>query len=256
MVTNGDDVRQANEIAPLLSDNIEEGGLNRSLFARVARLLRSRGIRGGDALPTEASLARDLGVGRPQLREALSALEAIGVVRSRQGARRVWVDFDLGRFSMRALSILAPDDAVARDLLEVRHALETSLLPRAVQFLDRVQRAELRELAAEMLSLAKGGQSFSSIDMAFHRQLFSPLNNSVLNGVLESFWAVFDEIRPPSETVVEDPEIAAMHGYILDAIEEGDMRRAVHELDAHFYGVRNRFPDMTFSSHEAAVRSQ
>lgn len=247
-------MRQVGNLDTHLSDRNAGEGVSQPLFARVAQLLQHRGIQDGDALPSEASLTADLGVGRPQLREALSALEALGVVRSRQGARRVWVDFDLGRFSLRTLAVLRPDEAVARDLLEVRHALETSLLPRAVQFLDENERAELRGLAVEMVHLARAGRSFSSLDMAFHRRLFRPLENSVLDGVLEAFWTVFDDIRPPSETVVEDPHIAAMHGYILDAIEEGDVRRAVHELDAHFYGVRNRFPGMTFSSNEP-VRS-
>lgn len=241
-----------------LSENFPSGTAppktDRPLFVRVADALRTDGIQLGGSLPSESALGDALQVGRPQIREALSALEALGVIRSRQGTRRVWMGFDIGRYSMRTVALLTPNDDVARDLLEVRHALETSLLPRAVQFLNDARQARLRSLSIEMVRVAQAGQSFSSLDQTFHRTLFEPLENSVLDGVLEAFWTVFDSTRPTHETVVEDPGIAAMHGFVLDAIEEGDVRRAVHELDAHFYGVSNRFPNMTFTTTEPQRR--
>src|SRR5690606_7336168 len=138
---------------------------------------------------------------------------------------------------------LVDDPEVAlRELLEARHALETSLLPAAIPRLTTDALQRLRELSEEMVVLAERGEQFVAQDEEFHRGLLAPLGNAVVDGFLRSFWAVF-AAASNGEDVVEDPTIAAMHGRIVDAIEAGDARRAIHELDAHFYGVRNRFPD-------------
>ncbi len=90
-------------------------------------------------------------------------------------------------------------------------------------------------------------ESFAELDQQFHRGLLAPMRNAFVDQFLQSFWVVFAAARR-EEPVEEDPAIAAMHGRIIDAIEAGDTRRAVHELDAHFYGVRNRYPDIDFGT--------
>ncbi len=222
--------------APNLSDE---------LYLQVAEYLQTQGVANGDPLPTEGELGAVLGAGRQRVREALSVLEAFGVVVGRQGARRVWRGFRASDFVVRGARLIDDPDVALRELLEARHALETSLLPMAIPRLGASDLQRLRELAEEMLALALRGDSFSEQDEEFHRGLLAPLGNSVVDGFLQSFWSVF-AASPKDDDVVEDPLIAAMHGRIVDAIEAGDARRAVHELDAHFYGVRNRFPDIAF----------
>ena len=70
-----------------------------ALYLRLLRELQALGLQSGDHLPSETDLAARLGVGRPQVREALRMLEAIGTVRSRQGARRVWLGFRTSVFA-------------------------------------------------------------------------------------------------------------------------------------------------------------
>lgn len=235
-----------------MSDKMQPIGPNLSdeLYMRLAALFRGtnseNGVAPGGSIPSESELAERLHVGRQQIREALSVLEGFGAIVSRQGARRTWVGFDPAAFAKRTALLTGAGSDAARELLEVRHALETSMLPRAVPRLTSETLGDLRRLADDMVILADRGESFAELDEQFHRMLLSSLGNSTLDGLLSAFWAVFEATRPADDTVVEDPEIAAMHGRILDAIEEGDAHRAVHELDAHFYGVRNRFPTITF----------
>lgn len=221
------------------------------LFHRVMEVARHRGLQPGDPMPSEAQLCGDLDAGRQQIREALSSLEALGIVVSRQGARRTWKGFDMSAFLGRTISLLDDAHEGARGLLEVRHALETSMLPAAAQRLARADLEKLRALAREMVGRAESGKSFADLDEQFHRALLAPLENPALDAILQSFWAAFSASRPDDDSVTENPEIAVMHERVVDAIEEGDMRRAVHELDAHFYGVRNRFPDVNFGTADA-----
>src|SRR5215472_5407311 len=52
---------------------------------QIRALIRTGVLKSGDKLPTERALAEQLGVSRSSVREALSALEVLGIIHSRQG---------------------------------------------------------------------------------------------------------------------------------------------------------------------------
>lgn len=224
----------------------EDTDLSDALYRRLAQHLQRSGLQPGDPLPTEAELGHELGLGRQRVREALGVLEAFGVVVSRQGARRVWRGFRASDLATRWIAFVDDPEVATRELLEVRHALETSLLPMVIPRLTPDDLARLRALSEEMVERALRGESFAEQDQKFHRGLLAPMGNAFVDQFLHSFWVVFSASE--SDKVEEDPAIAAMHGRIIDAIEAGDARRAVHELDVHFYGVRNRYPDIAFGA--------
>lgn len=223
-----------------------DSDLSDTLYRRLAQHLQRSGLEVGDPLPTEADLGHELGVGRQRVREALGVLEAFGAVVSRQGARRVWRGFQASDLATRWIAFIDEPEVATRELLEVRHALETSLLPMVIPRLTPGDLTHLRALSGEMVERALRGESFAEQDQQFHRGLLAPMGNGFVDQFLHSFWVIF--AASESDKVEEDPAIAAMHGRIIDAIEAGDTRRAVHELDAHFYGVRNRYPDIAFGA--------
>jgi DNA-binding FadR family transcriptional regulator len=50
---------------------------------RIRELIKTKNLQAGDSLPGQRDLARDLGISRASLREALATLEALGLVRIR-----------------------------------------------------------------------------------------------------------------------------------------------------------------------------
>src|SRR6185312_16076789 len=60
--------------------------LTDSAAARVAEQINSGKFRPGQRLPAERTLAAELDVSRPALREALRALQSAGLVQSRRGS--------------------------------------------------------------------------------------------------------------------------------------------------------------------------
>lgn len=210
------------------------------LVVRLARHLRASALRDGDVLPSEASLMADLEVGRQQLREALRVLEAFGAVDSRQGARRRWRGVDLGSLVSSFAQLTGSPHEATAELLGVRQALETSMLSKVMPLHTPAGLAALRELALAMEGRAAEGRSFIDLDEQFHLALFAPLRNSTLNGILAAFWTLLDVVEGPDGDGVADPEVAAMHTAIIDAMQAGDFNLARYELDTHFYGVRLR----------------
>ncbi|HEX5334226.1 MAG TPA: GntR family transcriptional regulator, partial [Cellulomonas sp.] len=149
--------------------------MSSSLEDRVLAYFHAAGLRAGDVVPSELELASELKVGRPALREALGALEVIGIVQSRQGARRTLGTFDMGAV-IRTLTIgIVPDLQSLRSLLEVRRVLEVGFFPQAAAKLTVQDVANLRSLTDTMQEKASRGEVFVSEDQAFHAAIYEHL---------------------------------------------------------------------------------
>jgi DNA-binding FadR family transcriptional regulator len=210
------------------------------LQPRLVALFRTLGLGEGDAVPSEPTLAAQLGVSRQAVRESLHALQALGVVEGRQGARRRLVGFDPAIFGRQLGLTSLPTLSSLQELLEVRRILEAGLLPAAIPTLTAASRAELRELTDRMHSEAKAGRSFLDQDERFHAVLYEQLGNRTVSGLLAAFWQFFKAASSTVTTGQDLPHTAAVHSAIVDALEAGDADLAVHRMDAHFFDVRDR----------------
>ncbi|MFV0427943.1 MAG: FadR/GntR family transcriptional regulator [Arachnia sp.] len=214
-----------------MSDKLRRDRLVGQLAAR---------LRDQDSLPSEAELSAELGVGRQQIREALGVLEAFGAVTSRQGARRQWVGMDLGSLIPASAQLAGASNQTLAELLDVRQALETSLLAKVMPLHTTQSRSRILAIAAEMEQRAEAGLSFTDLDRQFHVGLFEPLKNHTLQAILDAFWGLLEQVEGSRKQVEGDREVAAMHAAIITEMEAGDIDLARYELDTHFYGVRRR----------------
>jgi DNA-binding FadR family transcriptional regulator len=214
--------------------------LSSSLEDRVLAHFHDAGLRPGDVVPSEIDLASELRVGRPALREALGALEVIGIVQSRQGARRTLGTFDMGAV-IRTLTIgIVPDLDALRSLLEVRRVLEIGFFPQAAVKLSPEDIVQLRALANTMQEKASRGEVFIAEDQAFHAAIYRHLDNPILWGLLEAFWELFDHMGADTRTGTNLPATAAAHVRIVEALGASELALAVHHLNSHFFDVRAR----------------
>jgi GntR family transcriptional repressor for pyruvate dehydrogenase complex len=124
-----------------------------SVSGRVYEHLRDRILAGAETLPSERTLADDLGASRHAVREALKRLQQAGLIRiSQGGATRVR---DWRRHGGLEL-LLEPDELPAgleieRAVMEMRASVGADAARRAATRASAVQRAEL-EARAEMLA--------------------------------------------------------------------------------------------------------
>jgi DNA-binding FadR family transcriptional regulator len=220
-----------------------------TLETRLMREFRLRQLVPGDAIPSEQVLAQELNVGRPALREGLRALETLGIVRGRQGARRVLHSFDLAPLVRHLTTSLAPTPESVHELLEVRRVLEVSFFPHVMSLFTREDIARLRFLADKMTEKAARGEVFLKEDADFHAALFARIHNRVLTGLLEAFWELFEETSSETTTGSDLPATARSHAQIVDAIESGDAALAAHQLNSHFFDVRARLVDQARQTH-------
>lgn len=212
--------------------------LRETLTDRVMRVIHEKQIAPGQKLPTEAEFCSILGSGRPAVREALCALETIGVVASRRGSGRVLMPLNFSGLVGSLGGIFALSDSRILDLLAVRQALEVSILPFAMQKIGPQAMRELEEAVVHMEERAAAGEPFHEDDRRFHALLYRDHGNEALSGLLDLFWRMFCAIDPHALSHRERLEdTAGHHRRIFDAVADGDIGRAQHHLDVHFADI-------------------
>ncbi len=137
----------------------------------------------GQKLPSERELAEQLSVGRSSVREATSAMVALGIVAIRPG-EGVFIRTDFPRSTIASIewsSLMLTGSA--QDLVEARISVETATAKLAALRATAEQRRYLHRLAEQMDSTAKL-EDFVGLDIAFHMTLAQASQNYVLGEII------------------------------------------------------------------------
>ncbi len=188
----------------------------------VARILRARILAGNyaaDEFIRQEVIAKELGVSRIPVREALAQLEAEGLV-IRQKYRGALVP---------KLSI-----GEIEEIYEVRGMLEPYLLEAAIPNITPEAIAKLRQVV-ERSRTARDMTEWAGLNMEFHQALYSLANKPLSVQVLENLLTRADRYLKMQRFLSSETqeESDAEHQRILDLIEEGDAQGAVKALREH-----------------------
>ena len=198
-----------------------------SIVAEIRAKIVSGELRDGDTLPSQDEMARELGVSRASLREALNRLGLMGLVESRHGSGtyvRTARPHDLMN-SLSALLIL--DKASAAELLEARFYVESALaqlaaINRTDADLERLQQIMQR---MEHEHFALGMDSYMPWDTQWHLAIAQASRNQVLGKVLEVIWSVLPERIRHITSGEQIPQYLNFHRALYAALLNRDQRQ-------------------------------
>lgn len=192
-------------------------------------------LRPGDRLPSERGLCDVFGISRPTLREALRALEALGVITIRRGsAGGIFIARPSADLVSSALeSLLRFRGASATDLTEVRLAIEGQNARWAALRAEPQDFKHLDGLVASLTELCERASTpwaeIAAKDIEFHEAVARAAHNTVrlaimfgINGVLRPL--VIEAGR--NSSFEERASVAVDHAAIADAIRYGDSEKA------------------------------
>ncbi len=212
-------------------------------------------LRPGDPLPSEGELARQFGIGRNTLREAVKSLEVLGVIESRMGSGLFVRDFSFDPILDNLLYGVLFDRKHLGDVLEVRLHLENGMVERVIASSTRDQVHRLRGVLQRWRKLAERGHYPAECDRAFHLALHKNVDNPLLTKILDSFWRVFHDAQ--TRALVPDPidpaETHRHHVLILEALEARDVDGMRHALGRHHLGIQRRLRSMAERPNESLV---
>lgn len=132
----------------------------------------------GDLLPGERLLSEEYNVSRALLREALIALQLLGLIIVRQGGKRVVSSFSYRPISTLMAISLQNNPHFDPDLLHFRQVLEIDAVALACEQDDTVHLLEITKQMEE--DHVKGEPIAMTLDIAFHQEIFRLSHNIFL----------------------------------------------------------------------------
>ncbi|CAO3359780.1 FadR/GntR family transcriptional regulator [Azospirillum melinis] len=207
---------------------------------KIRRIIDEQGLRPGDQLPPQRELAERLSISRASLREALSALETLGLIRIEVGRGVFLTD---GKPPDPVAAWRFADLYSPREVYEARLALE----PQAAQLaaialpgpaLETLSSTLVRMRAAfEAHDFAQAGVE----DSKFHRLIVEGCGNRMFMDLFRTVDAVVTEIQTlPFAQEDRIWETLEEHERILGALQTRDGARAAQAMSDHITGAAGR----------------
>jgi len=91
-------------------------------------MIERDGLKAGDKIPSERELSERLNVGRSSVREALRALELLGLIETRRGEGTFIRDFKGHQLVQLIATFILQDDKAKRDIIETKYLIEIDCL--------------------------------------------------------------------------------------------------------------------------------
>lgn len=138
----------------------------------------------GERLPAERELCQRLGVGRASLREALKALEIMGMIETRLGDGTFVCN--RSEFLSRPLlwAIMGSDQESLKELVEARRLMEVELAGLAAERATAQDIQALETYTSDMEKAVHDSQVFLEADLSFHLAIGTAAHNRILINAL------------------------------------------------------------------------
>ncbi|HYT96024.1 MAG TPA: FadR/GntR family transcriptional regulator [Casimicrobiaceae bacterium] len=163
--------------------SIEPRRLYRQIADQIRGLIKSGEFPTGSRLPPERDLARQLGVSRPSVREALIALEVEGTVEVRIGS---------GIYVLAGTAPHVPNglDATAGpfELLRARYVIESECAALAAKSAKKSHVHAIEEALSEMEREMSDARQPLPADRLFHLRVAEATGNGALVAVVKMLW--------------------------------------------------------------------
>ena len=156
------------------------------IVKKIRSIMEEDGLVAGDRLPSERELSARLNVGRSSVREALRALELVGLIETRRGEGTFIRNFyDNGLVQLIA-PFLLQDEKTIRDLLQTKRLLEKDML--------RIVCDLPQETFSNVLSkLNRVLENNESSIRVLHQTFFKTLIEQVDNYLLYRIWMIVND---------------------------------------------------------------
>jgi GntR family transcriptional repressor for pyruvate dehydrogenase complex len=215
------------------------------LYEQIVQQIEESILKGerkeGSQLPAERDLAKQFGVSRTAVREAIKALQEKGLVDAFPG-RGTFVTNGTSNSMRRSLDriIKSGDPDGWAYLVEVRCILEPEIAALAAVRATAQDLAAMREAYDVMDNAGCDPDAYIEADLDFHLALAEAAANPIVLSLIDSIVGLLREQRLSMFRIEGGPERGQYHHKrILQAIEGCDPRGARAAMQAHLGQVRD-----------------
>jgi len=212
--------------------------------AEIKRSIVRGFYRSGERLPSEVELARQFGVSRQTIREALRILELSGFITIQRGAvgGAVIVDTILKSASGSLVDAIQMRRIPPEDLTACRLEVEKAMMRYVVGYADESDIEKLKDNIRAAKDAAENGVVPFKHNIEFHRILAAASKNHMFYVIVDSMMAVLSDFfsrLPPDFEMSKG--VIGVHEDILSAVVDRNLDKLLLLLEKHIPESGSRF---------------
>lgn len=236
-----------------LGPQIKRSGISDEVISRFKDLISRRVFLAGARLPPERELARAMGVSRPTLRQAMKALQILGVIRIRHGDASYLAESASNILKEPLEFALALKGISRKDLFETRQALEVRLASLAAERRTEEELQNMRKALAAMKDSKGIPGQWIQHEMRFHECIVQAAKNVVMTTIMEMLARMLMESRRETVQLLTRYEDSyRSHDMVYVEIEKQDSAGASRAMVEHFAIMETRSKTAGLSMDAAA----
>lgn len=213
---------------------IKQASLCQRTVAHLTAIIVEGRVSPGQFLPPEATLCNQLNVSRSTVREAISVLEARGLVRRQHGVGILVTDGSQAAAVSSLSLLLQTRKTTLRDLLEARVGLECLIAALAAAHATDAEIGAIEAALAPMRHHGSSEEEYVQADFAFHLRLAEASHNMVYVVLVDAVCELLlESIRATYRLDGHTERRLRDHTQILDAVRARDPRGADTAMRGH-----------------------
>lgn len=224
-------------------DPVPRATLSEQVAKRLAARITAGDWKPGEKLPSEAELCKAFNVGRSSLREALTSLAFIGLIRVRAGGGSYVAEQPSAYFTSPWLkSGLLTNAKALTDFIEARLILESELAGLCAERITQADADKMEELIQNMAKSVNDADEFCKLDLSFHLMMGRAANNEVLSKIISGVREQMMDLIGKSLLVREGMEQAVLqHSRILEAFKLHNPAKARDAMRIHLQSFQRGY---------------
>jgi GntR family transcriptional regulator, transcriptional repressor for pyruvate dehydrogenase complex len=131
------------------------------IVKQLRKMINADGLKSGDKIPSERELSERLNVGRSSVREALRALELLGLIETRRGEGTFIKDFQNHQLVQLLSTFILQDEKAQLDVFETKCMIEMDSLRLFIKKMNKESLESLKEYLSS--DLIEDGAFFNQI---------------------------------------------------------------------------------------------
>lgn len=222
---------------------IEKLVLIDQIIETIGRLLAEGVLKPGDALPGERDLSDMLKVSRTSVRQALKALDVLGVLEIKPGSR-TYLNKSISKLLINPMKFMTLLHNVGNfELFETRKIIEVALAKLAAENATEADLESMRSALEGSKKNLKNPKLYLNFEMEFHDAVFKASENRILTAFMASINNLLIEVREKTVTAYLDLEDSLkQHIYIFNAIKERNPEKAGKAMFDHLSKIEKILP--------------
>ena len=226
---------------------IEKFILVDQVIAKIAALIENGDLKPGDFLPGERILSERLVISRTSLRQALKALNVLGVLDIIPG-KKTYIKNSFSDILINPFRFIKAVHAIKiKEIFEARRILEEGLVQKAAKKAKGHDIDKIKTYLDMSEQNLENKSEFIYAEFLFHQCIFKTANNNILTAVMHSvndLLIVLEKYEKDYLTTDDRRQSFKQHVEIYNAIKEKNPEKARLAMNKHLNTMELRLKKM------------